>query len=94
MGCDLVRYENKVETIVGMHSQNLLGENNLEGVQKPSEKGHLQINVGCVRMPTWKGQMKIRGPGLVCNFLGKVGGSHLIEDVKQKELKWCQKMWV
>jgi hypothetical protein len=29
-------YENKVETNVGIHSQNLLGENNLEGVQKPS----------------------------------------------------------
>jgi hypothetical protein len=29
-------YENKVETIVGIHLQNVLGENNLEGVQKPS----------------------------------------------------------
>jgi len=30
--CDLMRYESKVETIVGIHSQNLLGENNLGGV--------------------------------------------------------------
>jgi hypothetical protein len=52
VGCDLVQYGNKVETIVGMHSQNLLGENNLEGVQKLSQKGHLQINVACVGMPT------------------------------------------
>jgi hypothetical protein len=32
MECDLVRYEIKVETIVGIHLWNLLGENNLEGV--------------------------------------------------------------
>jgi hypothetical protein len=30
------QYENKVETINGIHSQNLLGKNNFEGVQKPS----------------------------------------------------------
>ncbi len=29
-----MRYENKVETNVGIHSLNLLGEKNLEGVQK------------------------------------------------------------
>jgi hypothetical protein len=28
--CDLVQYENKVKTFVGIHSQNLLGEMNLE----------------------------------------------------------------
>jgi len=30
--CDLVRYENKVEMIVGIHLQNLLGESKLKGV--------------------------------------------------------------
>jgi hypothetical protein len=30
MECDLVRYENIIETIVRIHSQNLLGENNPE----------------------------------------------------------------
>jgi hypothetical protein len=41
MECDLMRYESKVETIVGIHLWNLLGENNFEGVQKPSQKDHL-----------------------------------------------------
>jgi hypothetical protein len=59
-----------------------------------SQKGHLQINVACVGMPTWKNRMKTRGPNLVYSLLGKVGGSHLIEDVKRKEPRWCQKMWV
>ncbi len=36
VGCDLAQYNNKVETIVGIHLQNLSSENNLEGVQKPS----------------------------------------------------------
>jgi hypothetical protein len=34
--CDLVRYENKVETFVGIHSRNLLGERSFGGVQKLS----------------------------------------------------------
>jgi hypothetical protein len=38
--------------------------------------------------------MKDQGFGLVRSFLGKVGGSHQIEDVKERELKWCHKMWV
>jgi len=33
---DLVPYENKVETTKGIHMLNLFGENNPEGVQKPS----------------------------------------------------------
>jgi hypothetical protein len=41
MECDLVQYEKKVEIIAKIHSQNLLGENNLERVQKPSQKDHL-----------------------------------------------------
>jgi hypothetical protein len=32
MECDFVRYENKVETTMGIHSWNLLGENKFEGV--------------------------------------------------------------
>jgi len=48
MECDLVWYENKVETIVGIHLRNFLGENNFKGVQKPSKKDHLQINSTCV----------------------------------------------
>ncbi len=34
--CEHVQCENKVETIEGIHSLNLLGENSPEGVQKPS----------------------------------------------------------
>jgi hypothetical protein len=36
MGCDLAQYGNKVETNIGIHLHNLLGENSFEGVQKPS----------------------------------------------------------
>jgi hypothetical protein len=32
MKCDPVQYENKVETIEGIHSLNLMGENSLEHV--------------------------------------------------------------
>jgi hypothetical protein len=32
--CDLVQYDNKVKTTKGIHSLNLLGENNLECVKK------------------------------------------------------------
>jgi hypothetical protein len=49
--CDLVQYENKVETVVKIHSHNLLGENNFEIFQKPSQNDHLQINATCIRMP-------------------------------------------
>jgi hypothetical protein len=44
----LVQYENKVETTKGIHSLSFLGENNLEGVQKPSWKDHLPINKRCI----------------------------------------------
>jgi hypothetical protein len=30
MECDLVQYESKIEIIMGIHLQNLLGENNLK----------------------------------------------------------------
>jgi len=50
--CNLVQYGNKVEIIVGIHLQNLMGENNRKGVQKPSQKDRLQINVAFVGMPT------------------------------------------
>jgi hypothetical protein len=52
--CDILWYENKVEIIIGVHSQNLLSEKNPEGVQKSSQKYHLQINVACVKMHAWK----------------------------------------
>ncbi len=48
--CDLVQYGNKAETIVGIYLQNFMGENSPEGVQKPSQNDHLQINVTCFRM--------------------------------------------
>jgi hypothetical protein len=51
MECDLVRYENKVGTIVGIHPQYLLNENNIGGVQNPSQKDHLQIYLACVATP-------------------------------------------
>jgi len=34
--CGLMQYENKIGTTKGIHLLNLQGENNLEGVQKPS----------------------------------------------------------
>jgi hypothetical protein len=34
--CGAMQYENKVETIEGIHLLNLLSENNPKGVQKPS----------------------------------------------------------
>jgi hypothetical protein len=46
--CDPLQYENKVKTIKRIHSLNLLGENNLEGVKKSSQKDHLLINVTCI----------------------------------------------
>jgi len=46
--CGPVQYENKVGTIKGIHLLNLQGENNSEGVQKPSQKDHLLINVAFV----------------------------------------------
>jgi hypothetical protein len=38
--------------------------------------------------------MIVRSLGLICSILGKVGRNHLIQDVKQKRLKWCLNMWV
>jgi hypothetical protein len=50
MECDFMQYENKVKTTKGINSPNLLGENIPKGVQKPSQKDHLSINVACIRM--------------------------------------------
>jgi hypothetical protein len=50
--CDLVRYENNVEITDGIHSLNILGENYFKGVQKPSQKNHLLINMAWVGMST------------------------------------------
>jgi hypothetical protein len=54
MECDLMWYENKVETTMRIHFQNLMDENNFRCVQKPSWKDHLQINVACIGMLTWR----------------------------------------
>jgi hypothetical protein len=48
--CDLEQYENKVETIEGIHLINLLSENIIECVLKPSQNNHLQIDGACVGM--------------------------------------------
>jgi hypothetical protein len=45
-----MQYENKTKTIKGIHLLNLLGENNRKGVQKPSQKHHLLINVAFIGM--------------------------------------------
>jgi hypothetical protein len=66
-----------------------LGENNFEGVQKPSQKDHLPTDGACIRMLIWKDQKKVQGLSLVCKLLGKVGRSHLIQGVMWWELKWC-----
>jgi hypothetical protein len=50
--CDPVRYENKVKITKKIHSLNLLSENNVENVQKPSQKNHLSINAACIVMST------------------------------------------
>jgi hypothetical protein len=46
--------ENKVGTTKGIHLLNFQGENNLEGVQKPSSNDHLAINVAYVRTSVWR----------------------------------------
>jgi hypothetical protein len=92
--CGLVQYENKVGTTERIHSLNLQGDNNLKGLQKPSQKDHLLINVTCVRMSTWKNRKKTWSPSLACNFRGKMGSSHLIRGVMWWKLKWCRRMWV
>jgi hypothetical protein len=50
--CGHVQYENKVGTTEGIHLLNPQGENNPEGVQKPSQKDHLVINMTCAGTPT------------------------------------------
>jgi hypothetical protein len=74
--CDLMWYENKVGPIKRIHSLNLQGENNLKGVQKPSQKDHLPINATCVEMPIWKNQKKAPSPNLAHNLWGKTRSSH------------------
>jgi hypothetical protein len=46
--CDLLQYKNKVEITKGSHLLNLLNENNLGGVKKPSQKNHLPIVGACI----------------------------------------------
>jgi hypothetical protein len=52
MECDLEQYERKVETIVGINLESFMGVNFFEGVKKPSQKNHLQINLACIGMLT------------------------------------------
>ncbi len=59
VGCNLVQYGNKVETIVGIHLQKIMGENSPKSVQKPSQNDHLQINVTCFGMSIWKKKKKV-----------------------------------
>jgi hypothetical protein len=57
---------------------NLLGENNPKGVQKPPQKDHLPINMGCIGMSSWNNQKKVQGLSLAHNLLGKARNDHLI----------------
>ncbi len=68
MECDLVQYENKVETTMRIHLWNLMGENSLKDVLKSSQKYYLWTNVTCIGMSIWKNQTKAQGFGLVCKF--------------------------
>ncbi len=87
---DPMWYENKIETIKGVHLLNLLNENNPKGVQKPSQNNHLPINATCVGMLTRKNQTKVWGLGLVHSLVGKAKSNHLIQGVIMwRELKWC-----
>jgi hypothetical protein len=67
---------------MGVHSQFFFGENNLEGVQKPSQNDNLQINATCIKMPSWRNQSKIQNPSMVHILIRKMGWSYLIHDVK------------
>jgi hypothetical protein len=52
--CDFVWDENKVETIEGIDSLNLLNENNSKCVKKPFKNYYSPINMACIRMSTWR----------------------------------------
>jgi hypothetical protein len=88
MECDSMWYENKVGTIEGIHSLNLLGENSPNFVLKSSHKDHLPINAACNRMLIWMNHIKTQGLGLTCSFLRKARNSHLIQGVMQWKLRW------
>jgi hypothetical protein len=64
-----------------IQSLNFLGENNFEGVQKPSQKDHLLTNGAYIGMSVWMNKEKFQGFGLVHSLLRKVGNSHLIQGV-------------
>jgi hypothetical protein len=67
---------------VGIHLRYFLGKNSFEGVQKLSQRDHLQIYLTRVGMLILKSQMKVQGSGLVCNLLKKVENICLIQDAK------------
>jgi hypothetical protein len=78
MECDPMWYENKFETIKGIHSLNFSSENIPNSVKKLSHKDHLPINVACVKMLIWRNHKKTQGPSFTHSFLGKERNSHLI----------------
>jgi hypothetical protein len=71
-------YENKAEIIERIHLLNLLIENNLKSVQKPSQKYYSPINGACIKMLVWNNNNKVWGFGLVYSLLGKTKRNHLI----------------
>jgi len=77
-----MQYESKVETTKKIQSLKFFGENNFEGVHKPSQKDHLSINVTCIGMSTWRNRKKTRGFNLAHSFLRKARNGHLIRGVK------------
>jgi len=93
-GMWLLAMWNKIEITNGIHSLNFLGENNPKGVQKPSKKDHLLTNGACFRMSIWRNQKKVWGLGLIRSLRGKVGSSHLIQNVVWWDLRWCHRTWV
>jgi hypothetical protein len=56
--CDLYQYENKAQINAGIHSLNLLGENNHKGVRKPSRNDYLSIDGAIVGMLIFKKSQK------------------------------------
>jgi hypothetical protein len=77
-----MQYENKVETIVGTHSQNLLGENSSKGFKKIVLKILLVDKCNMCWNAWSNSQMKVQGPCLVHSFIRKMKKNHLIQDVE------------
>ncbi len=69
MKCDLMKYDNKIETKLWESTCRIfLKTNSFKGVQKPSHKYmDLHINAACIKMLVWKNQTKAQGLGLIHN---------------------------